>query len=121
MCKLLAMFRKEFAHVRRDRRLVGYVVALPVVLIVLFGSALRLKVQNLTAAVWDRDRTFFSLEVKDRLRRQGLNVGEVDPEDRIRELLRRGGAQLGFVIPAGFSRRVADNETTTFDLLIDAT
>jgi ABC-2 type transport system permease protein len=118
----LAMVRKELAHVRRDRRLIGYVAGLPLILIVLFGSALHLKVDNLTAAVWDQDRTFFSLQVKDRLQSQGgLKVVEVDSEERIRELLRGGGAQLGFVIPAGFSRRVADNEESTFDLFIDAT
>ena len=121
MSGLWAMVRKELTHVRRDRRLVGYVVALPVVLIVLFGSALHLKVENLTAAVWDRDRTFFSLEVKDRLHNEGLEVIEVDSQEAIQGLIRAGRAQLGFVIPAGFSRRVADNENTTFDLFVDGT
>src|SRR5205823_4683634 len=78
--------------------------------------------ENLTAAVWDRDRTFYSLQVKDRLQDQGgLNVVEVDSEERIRTLIRSGAAQLGFVIPAGFSRRLADNQNTTFDLFVDGT
>jgi len=114
------MMRKEFIHTRRDVRVMGYVLAMPMVILLLFGFALRLKVDTLTVAVCDQDHTFFSLEVKDRLRqRAGLIVEEVDSEGTIRDHLRLGRAQLGLVIPAGFSRRLADNEPTTFLLFVD--
>jgi len=53
MRALRTVIRKEFIHIRRDPRLVGYVVALPVIVLLLFGFALRLKVDNLTVAVCD--------------------------------------------------------------------
>jgi len=122
MRQLWGVMRKEFVHIRRDPRLVGYVVALPVVIVLLFGFALRLTVDDLTAVVWDQDKTFFSMNVKDRLiQKVRLNVVEVDSEDAIREKLRLGDAHLGLVIPKGFSRRLANGEPTTFRLLVDGT
>src|SRR5437899_4101927 len=122
MRALRAVIRKEFIHIRRDPRLVGYVVALPVIVLLLFGFALRLRVDNLTVAVCDQDRTFFSSEIKSRLQQEGgLYVTEVDAPDAVRDLIWTGKAHLGLVIPPGFSRRVADNQQTTFMLLVDGT
>lgn len=118
----LAMVRKELVHTRREKRLMGYIVGLPIALLFLFGSALRLQVDNLVLAVADLDRTFFSLQVKDRLAQQGhLTLQDADSDQAVRELVRTGEAHVGLVIPAGFSRRVADSEQTTFDLLVDGT
>jgi ABC-2 type transport system permease protein len=61
-------------------------------------------------------------QVKDRLQDPGgLTVVEVDSRDTIEALLARSRAHLGLVIPPGFSRRVADGEQTTFELLVDGT
>src|SRR5262245_37618353 len=68
MKALVAMIRKEFVHISRDRQLVAFVFGLPIVLVVLFGYALRLKVEHMVLAVCDLDRTFFSVSVKDQLR-----------------------------------------------------
>jgi ABC-2 type transport system permease protein len=122
MQALRAVIRKELIHVRREPRLVGYVVALPVMVLLLFGFALRLKVDNLVVAVCDQDRTFFSLEVKNRLQLDGgFVVVPADTPAGVRAMLWSGEAQLGLVIPAGFSRHVADQEQTTFQLLVDGT
>lgn len=122
MRELGAMMRKELLHTWRDPRLMGYVVGLPVTLLLLFGYALRLRVDDLTVATLDQDRTFFSLQVKDELQQRGdLNVVEVDSRETIEGMLRRGEAQLGLTIPTGFSKRVADNEQSTFDLMVDGT
>ncbi len=122
MRQLWGVMRKEFVHIRRDPRLVGYVVGLPIVIVLLFGFALRLTVDDLTAAVWDQDRTFFSMNVKDRLvDKVHLNIVEVDSEEAIRDMLQHGRAHLGLVIPKGFSRRLDAEQSTTFRLLVDGT
>jgi len=122
MKALVAMMRKEFIHMRRDPQLIGFTLGFPVVLLVLFGYALRLKVDDLVVAVADHDRSFFSLEVKDRLQREGrLQLVEVDSEAAIREQLRAGNAHLGLIIPEGFAKRLADSEQTTFPFFVDGT
>lgn len=122
MRELRAVIRKELIHIRRDPRLIGYVVGLPVLLLLLFGFALRLTIEELTVAVVDDDQTFFSLQVKDRLREDSrLTVVEVPNEDVISDMLRHGQAHLGVKIPKGFSLNVADGEQTAFPLFVDGT
>jgi ABC-type multidrug transport system permease subunit len=120
MRSLVAMMRKELLHISRDPQLIGFVIGLPVLLLVLFGYALRLRPENLTIAVWDQERTFFSVTVKDRLTDEGkLKVADVDSEQTIRAMLRDGTARLGLIIPKGFSQRLADGVQTSFPLLVD--
>jgi len=122
MKALWAMIRKEFVHIRRDPQLIAFVLGLPVLLLMLFGYALRLKVDNMAIAVCDQDRTFFSLQVKDRLQRDGqFRLVEVDSEATIRSMLRNGQARLGLIIPTGFTERLANDEQTTFSLFVDGT
>ena len=99
-----AMVRKEFLHIQRDPQLIGFVLGLPVLLLILFGYALRLKVDNLTVAVWDEDHNFFSEQVKDRLQRKGrLIVIEVNSEAEIKKGLQSGAARMGMHNPKGFA------------------
>lgn len=122
MKALRAMIRKEFVHISRDPQLMGFVLGLPVILLVLFGYALRLKVDNMAIAVCDQDRTFFSVQVKDRLQRDGqFRLIEADSEATIRSMLQNGQARLGLIIPAGFTGRLANDQQTTFSLFVDGT
>ena len=122
MKALVAMIRKEFIHIRRDPQLIGFVLGLPVLLLILFGYALRLKVENLNIAVWDQDQNYFSVDVKDRLASKGhLRVLDVTSEQAIRDDLRQGRARLGMIIPKGFAENLADHKQTTFRLFVDGT
>src|SRR6266478_4756795 len=122
MKALVAMMRKEFVHISRDPQLVGFVLGLPILLMILFGYALRLKIERMVLAVYDEDRTFFSVSVKDRLRDDGqFQIEEVESEQVIRDRLQNGSARLGLLIPKGFTEHLADNKQTTFPLFVDGT
>src|SRR5438093_8499500 len=122
MKALWAMMRKEFVPMFRDPQRIGFVLGLPVLLLLLFGYALRLRVDNMAIAVCDQDRTFFSVQVKDRLQRDGqFRLVEVDSEAAIRSMLQNGHARVGLIIPAGFTERLANSEQTTFSLFVDGT
>src|SRR6202158_3672019 len=122
MRALRAMIQKEFLHVSRDPQLVGLILGLPVLLLILFGYALRLKVDHMTIAVLDQDKTFFSVTVKDRLQNDGqFNIVEVDSEQTIRDWLQIGKARLGLVIPKGFTERLSNSQQTDFTLYVDGT
>jgi ABC-2 type transport system permease protein len=122
MRQLWAVVAKEFVHIRRDRFMLVFMVGLPLLLLLLFGYALRLSVENLTAAVWDQDKTFMSLQVRDRLQGEGrLIIEMVDSEQAIQDMLKMGTARLGLVIPKGFSQHLAAQEQTTFHLFVDGT
>jgi hypothetical protein len=89
------MIRKEFIHLRRNPNVVAFTLGLPVTLVLLFGYALRLKVDQLPLAVWDQEQTFFSTSVTDRLRCGTLRLIEAHSEEQIRARLRMGEARMG--------------------------
>ena len=55
--RLQAMIRKEFYHLIRDFRSLYLAFAMPLILIILFGYALSLDVNNIETVVIDHDRT----------------------------------------------------------------
>ena len=57
-----AVYRKEFIQIIRDPRSLALALAIPVLLIVLFGYALSLDIDNIPLAIWDRDNTIKSAE-----------------------------------------------------------
>jgi ABC-2 type transport system permease protein len=117
-----AMIRKEFVHVGRDRALIGFVVGLPLLLVILFGYALRLKVDHLRVGIVDHDHTFFSVQVKDKITNDGqFKLIEMESESAIEDGLRRGVIRMGLVIPKGFTENLGRNQQTSFPLFVDGT
>lgn len=122
MPSLLAMIRKELVHLRRSPGVIAFLIGVPLVLVLLFGYALRLKVDYLPIGVVDREQSYFSATVKDRLRRgTQFRVLEVESPEQLRAMLKRGDIRLGLVIPDGFSARLADNRQTDLPLFVDGT
>ncbi|MBI3783708.1 MAG: ABC transporter permease [Deltaproteobacteria bacterium] len=116
------MIRKEFVHIGRDPMLIGFVIGIPMVLVLLFGYALRLKADHLRVAVLDEDKTFFSVQVKDRLTKDGqFEIVEVDSESKVRRALQQGEARLGLIVPKGFTERLGEFKQTEFPLFVDGT
>ena len=57
-----AIARKEFLHVFRDARSLGMAIAMPMLLMMLYGYALTLDVDNVPVIVWDQSQTPASRE-----------------------------------------------------------
>jgi ABC-2 type transport system permease protein len=58
-----AVARKEFLHILRDARSLGMALALPLLMLLLFGYALSLDVDHIPTVVYDQDRTPESREL----------------------------------------------------------
>jgi ABC-2 type transport system permease protein len=120
--RLLAVSRKEFLHVRRDPRSLGLGIAIPVVLLLLFGYVLTLDVDRVPLAVWDRSRTPESRELVSRF--EGSRYFQVAvraagyPE--VEEAIDDGRILAALVIPEDFSGRVRSDRSSIVQLLLDA-
>src|ERR1035437_8535165 len=55
--RVWAIARKEFIHIARDPRSLGMAIAIPMLLLSLFGFALTLDVDNVPLVVWDQSGT----------------------------------------------------------------
>ncbi len=55
--RLWAVARKELIHIMRDPRSLGMGIAIPMLLLLLFGYALTLDVDDVPLVVWDQSET----------------------------------------------------------------
>jgi len=119
--RLLAVMRKEFRQLRRDRITFGMIVGIPVIQILLFGYAINYDVRNLEAAVADQAGTHRSRQfVADLGRTQVVDVTmNVASPEALEELLRLGDIAVGIHIPPDFERRLADPRRPAAHLLVD--
>lgn len=116
-----AIARKECLHVLRDPRSLMLALAIPVMLILLFGYALNLDLDRIPTAVFDASRTPQSRDFLSDLRGStyfSLNSFHDSPEAAGREL-DAGRAVLALTIPADFGKKIAADKTATVQVLAD--
>ena len=119
--RIRAMARKEFLHVLRDPRSLGMAIAMPMVLLLLFGYALTLDVDRVPLAVWDQSDTPASREFISRfagsryfsLREYLGNYREVELAIDRREAL------MALIIPRDFAGNVASGRAAAVQLIVD--
>lgn len=119
---ILALIRKEFIQLRRDPRLIGFIIVMPIVLTTLFGFALKLEPDNVRMAYVDDDPSIFSNLIKTNIWSEGyFDLYEVDSVADIQNEIRLGRARAGLYIPAEFSAELAENNQPSVTLFIDGT
>ncbi len=116
-----AVARKEFIHIVRDPRSLGMAVAIPMLLLVLFGYALTLDVDNVPMMVWDQSETPQSRDLVRLFRgstyftisRYANSYPEID------RAINSGQALAGLVIPRDFAERIGAGRKAPVQLLVD--
>lgn len=106
--RLWAVARKEFTHLLRDPRSLGMGIAIPVLMIVLFGYALTLDVDRVPIAIEDRSETVMSRELVSRFdgSRYLAIVRHVSDTREIDDAIDRREIMGAVVIPADFDREL---------------
>jgi ABC-2 type transport system permease protein len=116
-----AVTRKEFYHLIRDFRSLYLAFALPLLLILLFGYALSLDVDNVETAVVDHDNTDLS---RDFIRRLDASpyfhvAAHLPNTKEATEYLDHGRAILVIVIPPDFTKNLRADRTAPLQFLLD--
>jgi ABC-2 type transport system permease protein len=119
--RVIAIAHKEFIQIGRDIRSLALAIAIPVMLLVLFGTALTLDVDNVPMVIWDQDH---SKESRDFIlnfsgSRYFKLVGYCDNYARIEEMIDKSQALMALVIPVNFSKLILANQTAPVQLLVD--
>ncbi|MEW6324640.1 MAG: ABC transporter permease [Nitrospirota bacterium] len=116
-----AVVWKEVREIRRDPITIWVAIALPLVMLYLFGSALSLDVKEVGLAVYDLDQSPQSRDLIDAFPHSGYfrRAHDIQREQEIRELLDRGRARLVLVIPHDFSEQLAGGRTAMVQTLVD--
>ncbi len=121
--RLWAVARKEFIHVARDPRSLILSLAIPVLLLVIFGYALTLDVDDVPLAVWDQSRTPASRGlIADFEGSRYFRIAEAASSYRdIESALDRRKALAALVIPPDFSADLGSGRRLRVQFILDGT
>ena len=123
MRAILPILTKEVLHIVRDARSLGAALILPLLMLLMFGYAIRIDVRNIDLAVVDQDnspasRTLIAKLTADRTVRV---VTAPSTEDRLLDEIELGAVRMGLVIPYGYGRELAGGKDAPIELLVDGT
>jgi len=116
-----AIARKEYFHLIRDFRSLYLAFFIPLLLILLFGYALSLDVENIRTVVVDHDKTPLS---RDFIRELDASVyfkiiGYPANSSAAIDYLDRNQAILAIVIPAGWTAQLKSDRKSPLQVIID--
>jgi len=119
--RTLAITRKEFLHIIRDPRSLGMGVAIPMMMLILYGYALTLDVDKVPTIVWDQSR---SKESRQLISRFGgsryFSLGDyVQSYQQIEQAIDSGQAILALIIPQDFATRIRAGRRVRVQLIAD--
>lgn len=121
MHKIIAIARKEFAHIMRDARSLMIVIAMPIMMTFLYGYAINLDTEEIVIGVVDYDRSSESRALISKFLNSPYfspSPADVDPADP-EAILRRGEASAVLQIRPGFSKAIVGKLPYQLSLLID--
>ena len=121
MRKTLAVGRKEFRQIARDRRSLMVLLFVPAFFLVLYGYALSFDVQNIRLAVQDNDRTPASREIVNRFVKSGYFrlTADVSSSREYEQLIDRGDVRAALVIPKGLERDLMTGHRVPVQVIIN--
>ncbi|NLE67203.1 MAG: ABC transporter permease [Lentisphaerae bacterium] len=121
MMRLYAILTKEFRQILRDPLSLGMLIAVPALLLILYGYALSFDVRHVRIAVLDEDRTPQSRALLDSLFQNPYfdRKGTLACLAEAGDWLRRGTARAVLVIPRGHAAALARGETAPVQALVD--
>jgi ABC-2 type transport system permease protein len=116
-----AVLHKELLHIVRDSRSLIMALAVPLVMLVLFGYALTLDVDRIPTLIYDSDRTPESRDLASQFAgsRFFQILGYVDNYKAIERAIDRNQCLLGVVIQPNFARDLEAGRTAPVQLLFD--
>jgi ABC-2 type transport system permease protein len=118
--KMLAVARKEFRQIARDRRTLLILLLVPAFILLLFGYALNFDIRHVRLAVDDRDRSTVSRSLISAFVNSGYFdlVADVDAAETTR-LMDRDQVRAVLVIPAGLARDVHTGRPAAVQVLLN--
>ncbi len=119
--RIRPIIRKELRQILRDRRSLGVLLAVPAVMLILFGYALNYDVKHVPLAIFDQDRTTTSRELTDGFLHTEYfdKVATLTSERQIDTILVKQRAQAVLIIPVNFEKDLRANHSVEVQVLID--
>ncbi|MEP7320933.1 MAG: ABC transporter permease [Saprospiraceae bacterium] len=117
-----AMIIKEFKHVIRDSRSLFFLLAQPIMMMILFGFALSNEVKESKAVILDKAKDGISHQLIDRFNQSHFFtvVGQISDEKDIQHYFEKGLARIAIVFPPGLADDLKHLNQSTVQIIADA-
>lgn len=123
MTRLLAIIKKEFIQMSRDKPTLGIMVLMPLIQILIFGFAINTDVKHLSAVVFDQSLSRESREFIDALTAtEYFDVNYVASSfDQVKDKIQEGRAKAGIIIPPDYAQNLKNGRGSQIQVIVDAT
>ena len=128
---ILAQCKKELLQFLRYRLTVALAFLLPLILLFVYGFAIRLESKNIPLIIQDFDKSPLSRDYIDRFKASTqfkllyprLINGKYGSESNlyIQKALDNGIAKVGIIIPPDFTRKIKQDKTCNVQVMVDGT
>lgn len=105
--RILALTRKEFIQIRRDKRTLAMMILLPLIWLLVFGYAFSFDVKSVTVGIVDESKSPVGAKIVETLKayeRFEVEAVPTESEAGIREAIHRDAIKLGVLIPANIGQ-----------------
>lgn len=122
MHRIIAIIKKEFIQMRRDRMTLALVFAMPLIQLLLFGYAIQTEVKHIPTAVFDQSLTQESRDLLNIFSATGYFdiTKSVSSYEEITQLIDRGQVKTGIIIPPNYTRLLNRGEKAVVQVIVDA-
>ncbi|MBD3336134.1 MAG: ABC transporter permease subunit [Candidatus Eisenbacteria bacterium] len=121
MKRILAVARKEVFHILRDPRSLIISILMPLMMLLIFGYAIDMDLENLPVGILDRDRSPVSRDLVNSLTATEsiTGAGRLVSRAEIETGFRRGRFRAVLVLPRGFSRSLDTGRPAAVQVILD--
>jgi len=119
--RILAIVKKEFRQIIRDKRSLILIFFYPVFMLILFGYALNFDVTHIKMGIYDLEKSEFSREfIKTFNSSEYFDIVKyINTPDEVNHSLDDKSVQCVVTIPADFSQKFYSREKTDVQFLVD--
>lgn len=121
--RIMAILKKEFIQMRRDRTTFAMMIGIPIMQLIMFGFAVNTDPRHLPTALIDRDHSVFSRSIVRAVENSTYMDITYRPDHRAaaEELIKKGYVNFIIIIPENFSRDLVRGERPRMLIIADAT
>ncbi|HUL43518.1 MAG TPA: ABC transporter permease [Bacteroidota bacterium] len=119
--RILAILKKEFGQLFKDKKLLPIVFVAPVLQLTLLGFAASVDVKNIAMVLCDLDKTEDSRQLAEKFVTSGYFTIEYATDDynAVQSYLDDNKVSMGLIIPHNFGNKLLRREQANVQLLVD--
>jgi ABC-2 type transport system permease protein len=120
--RILAVLKKEFLQMRRDRMTVALVFMIPLVQLLLFGYAIQTEVKHISTVVFDQSLSPESRDMLESFSASGYFdiTNTVNSYDDVNRMIDSGQAKVGVIFPPDYAVDVRKGTSAPVQVIVDA-